>query len=138
MKTPADYFWPGTTVLANKLGIYDADELAAAEYVLTTAAEYDIRAGIIDIPRTFDAAHLDAIHLELFGEIYDWAGQHREVNMSKGGLEFADVTRIDSYLADTAHIIAGTDWPALERPAFVEETARVYSYVNTAHPYRYL
>lgn len=136
MTTPAEYFWPGTTVLINKLGIRPADELAAAEYVLTTAAERDIRAGIIDIPRTFDGAHLDAIHRELFGEIYEWAGQHRGVNMSKGGLEFADVTRIDSYLADTAHIIAGTNWPHLERAAFVEEAARVYSYVNTAHPYR--
>ena len=74
MRSWDDYFWPGTTVLANKLGITDAGKLAAAEHVLTSAAVRDILDGVIEVPHTFDAAHLQALHQHVFGEVYDWAG----------------------------------------------------------------
>ena len=41
------------------------------------------------IPRgAFDLAHLRAIHRHLFQDIYDWAGELRTVEISKGRQQF--------------------------------------------------
>ncbi|MFJ6099363.1 Fic/DOC family protein [Williamsia muralis] len=131
-----DYFWPGTTVLANKLGITDANKLDAAEHVLTTAAANDIAAGVVEIPRTFDADHLKALHKHLFQDVYEWAGQYREVNMSKDGVAFAARVDIDTYLSHMASITAEVPWNDIDAPDLAEQAARVYSTLNHAHPFR--
>lgn len=131
-----DYFWPGTTVLINKRGLTDQNQLDQFESFRAAVREQEIRSGAVAIDRTFDAQHLRALHGHLFQDVYDWAGQYREVEMSKGRLPFAMPERIESYLADTAHIIAATRWPELDRAAFVEQSAKVYAYVNTAHCFR--
>jgi fido (protein-threonine AMPylation protein) len=33
----------------------------------------------------FDLAHLQAIHRYLFGDVYEWAGQLRTIDIAKGG-----------------------------------------------------
>lgn len=131
-----DYFWPGTTVLINKRGLADQTQLDQFEYFRAAVREQEIRSGTVPIDRTFDARHLQALHAHLFVDVYEWAGQYREVEMSKGRLAFATPDRIGSYLADTAHIIATTAWPELDRAAFVEQSAKVYAYINTAHCFR--
>lgn len=131
-----DYFWPGTTVLINKPGLTDQTQLDQFEAFRAAVRDQEIRSGTVAIARTFDAKHLQALHGHLFVDVYDWAGQYREVEMSKGRLPFATLDRIESYLADTTHIIATTTWPELDRAAFVEQSAKVYSYVNSAHPFR--
>lgn len=131
-----DYFWPGTTVLANKLGITDSDLLAEAEYILSSRRAQEITAGTIEIDRSFDADHLKALHGHLFGDLYEWAGQFRGVDIAKGGLPFASTDRIDMYLADVTHIVETTPWPDLDRPAFTEHMAKVYAHLNTAHGFR--
>ena len=74
MRSWDDYFWPGTTVLANKLGITDPDTLRVKEAARTTRREQELRAGTVDLPRTFDADHLKALHQHLFQDVYEWAG----------------------------------------------------------------
>lgn len=136
MRSWDDYFWPGTTVLANKLGITDAGKLAAAEHVLTTAAVRDILDGVIEIPHTFDAAHLQALHQHVFGEVYDWAGEFRQVPMSKDGVAFADVNRIPVYLRDAERVVKEVPWPQLSAEEFADQAARVYANINFAHGFR--
>jgi cell filamentation protein len=36
----------------------------------------------------FDLAHLQAIHHHLFQDIYDWAGEIRTLEISKGAQQF--------------------------------------------------
>ncbi len=74
-----DYFWPHTTVFANKLGIVDAEELREVEHELTADRQEQIERGEVVIARTFDNAHLCAVHAHLFGEVYDWGGQWRTI-----------------------------------------------------------
>ena len=69
-----DYFWPGTTVLSNIPGITDQDQLDHYEYFRTAVREQEIHAGAVHIDRTFDAAHLTAVHQHLFQDVYEWAG----------------------------------------------------------------
>ena len=75
----------GTTgVLKNKWGIMDAGELREQEYQVTRIRLLELQTK--PIPGEFDLAHLKAIHKHVFQDIYAWAGQEREINVSKKSL----------------------------------------------------
>ncbi len=85
-------------VLANKLGIADSGEMDEAELVLLEKLyhcifEEQFPAGQIII------ALLKSWHRRWLGNIYEWAGQERTVNISKGGFMFAP----------SAHTVAKTN-----------------------------
>lgn len=70
---------PDYTVLKNRLGLRDAEALDRAERRLVYLRQAE------DIPTgDFDLAHLRAIHRHLFQDVFDWAGQIRTVEISKG------------------------------------------------------
>ncbi|EMT4819989.1 Fic family protein [Neisseria gonorrhoeae] len=48
------------------------------------------------ITGNFDLAHLQTIHRELFGNVYDWAGKIRRVDISKGNTRFANFAFIEN------------------------------------------
>lgn len=135
------YFWPGTTVLRNKLGITDPAELHAFEFDLVESRAQEIRDELHPIDRTFDADHLKAIHSHLFGDIYDWAGQYRAVNISKGCAgkgthHFGDHNSMDMYLRQVRRVIDTTDWCDLEADELAAAIADVHTRLNFAHPFR--
>lgn len=129
-------FIPGTSVLANKLGITDPDALAAAEYTITAHREAMIVDGQIPIARTYNAEHLHTIHAALFSPIYEWAGVPRTYPLSKDGLPFADPNQIGRYLDHARDHIAAVDWTDLDHGRFAVEAATVYASINMSHPYR--
>ena len=73
--------YPRTSVLINKLDIRDEAALASAEAEIVTvrAAQWLLE----PLAGTFDFSHYKAIHGHLFGDLYDWAGQIRTVDLSK-------------------------------------------------------
>jgi len=85
------YCYPGSSVLINKLGIITGDALDAAEIELTQARvdQYDPNFDDISLPA------LRAIHFYLFQDLYDWAGDLRTVDISRGNTRFANVNRIE-------------------------------------------
>jgi len=80
------YCYPDTNVLVNKFGIRNHRDLSLIErnVVSTRLAELYVS----PIEGNFDFDHLKKIHGYLFQDIYDWAGQERTVNISKGGTIF--------------------------------------------------
>lgn len=75
-------------VLANKLGIAIADEIDDAELVLLEQLYHSI------FERDFPLGRLaveiiKGWHHRWLGNVYEWAGQERTVNISKGGFLFA-------------------------------------------------
>lgn len=75
--------------LKNKLDITDEIELAHEEERVSKLAALALdRDGTLDtlVPGTFSA--LKAIHVALFGDIYDFAGRIRTVNLAKGNFRF--------------------------------------------------
>lgn len=97
------YFWPGTTILRNKLEITDPVELQLVEFDVVETRSHELRTGAHAVDRTFDSAHLKAIHAHLFGDLYDWAGHYRTVNISKTNAvghtnHFGDHASMDMYL----------------------------------------
>jgi len=135
------YFYPppddGT--LRNLFDERDPAVLTRLEYVETARRQRELLSGQVAIPRTYDADHVRAIHRHLFQDVYEWAGEFRSVNMSKGvGRGFGDVKtgEVDHLLDDVRQRIAGTDWGRLDRDTFGEQAATVFAYLNQSHPFR--
>ena len=86
----AEDFQPGShrTVLRNKLGIIKVREIEDAELKGYIDAEVALMRDM-SVDRRFAHADVDGIHKLFLGEIYDWAGKQRDVNLSKGGFTFA-------------------------------------------------
>lgn len=69
---------------------------------------------------------LQQIHAYLFGGLYDFAGQIRSVNISKGGFTFAPVAFLSQTLQNIEH---------MPEESF-DEIADKYVEMNVAHPFR--
>ena len=72
-----NYTLPDGEAVKNKLGARSHDELETREvdFVRARQNEHLLNSRI---PRTFDAAHLKAIHHQLFQDVYEWAGHTRD------------------------------------------------------------
>lgn len=113
--------------LENKLGITDPAELARIEEQISKQRAIELfESGKLDQLKagTFDA--LAEIHKTLFGDIYDFAGKVREVNLAKGSFRFAPVMYLKAALE---HI------DAMPQSTFDEIIAK-YVEMNVAHPFR--
>jgi cell filamentation protein len=126
------YVYPGTAVLRNKLGIRDARKLDFHEREIVLQR---IRQGVPS--GDFDLAHLKAIHRHLFQDIYDWAGDIRAVEISKGGSQFQFRQYIETGMADVhRRIEAAKYFKGLTPSAFAERAGEIVGDVNYVHPFR--
>ena len=82
--------------------------------------------GLIESIETGTVKGLQQIHAYLFGGLYDFAGQIRSVNISKGGFSFAQVL----YLHDALKQIEAM--PENNFDAIIDK----YVEMNVAHPFR--
>ncbi len=131
------YLWePGGSVLRNRYGERDGEALAALEYAETNKQQTKIELGLVEIPRTYDAQQLRAIHKQLFENVYEWAGEYRTVGMAKNGMPFAHPNDIPRYLADAGRIVHGADWARMDRDQFAAAAASTFAYINQGHPFR--
>ena len=138
----AAYFYPEPYqhVMRNIPGIKDPAALSLFEHRIITRRGYELTKNPELIARTFDAEHLKAIHRYLFQDVYDWAGEYRTVDMSKGVSAFASVQdgplSIDRYLDYVFATSRATDWASLNHQEFVEVAAAIFAHLNQAHPFR--
>lgn len=90
------------------------------------AKAYELsESGIINDIEVGTVNGLRQIHAYLFGGLYDFAGQIRKLNISKGGFVFASVGYLNETLA------------AIEKlpESSVEEIVKKYVEMNVAHPF---
>ena len=114
-------------VLGNKLGISSQVELSRAEERLSKQkAKQLFESGDIAEMEVGSFAGLAAIHAYLFGEVYAFAGQVREVNLAKGNFRFAPLMYLQQ---SVAHI------SAMPQQNF-EQIIEKYVEMNVAHPFR--
>ena len=86
---------PDYTVLRHIPGITDADKLDRVERrAVLACSEQGPPTG------DFDLAHLRAIHRHLFQDIYEWAGEVRTVEISKGRTGFMPRRFIETGMGD--------------------------------------
>ncbi|MDH4872174.1 putative adenosine monophosphate-protein transferase Fic [Pseudomonas sp. BN515] len=127
------YCYPGSLVLRNLLDIRDEPTLDEAERALS-----EVAAGEIDFtPPPYDLNYLARIHLALFRDIYEWAGELRTVDIAKGGTYFCNVTRLEPEANKLFRALADANWlEGLDRPALIAAAAELYGDMNMLHPFR--
>lgn len=79
----SDIYLPGTSIPKNRLEIDDTDLLYEIEINLLEAS-YKILTSELQANTRFDEAYFISLHERTFGSLYDWAGQYRTEDMSKG------------------------------------------------------
>ncbi len=126
------YVYPGTRILKNRLHIKDPVRLDRGERRLAVERS---RKGVP--PGEFDLAHLQAIHHHLFQDIYDWAGEIRTVEISKGSQQFQFRQYIRTGMADVhGRLVQSRFLTGLSRPDFARQVAVIIGDVNYVHPFR--
>ncbi len=132
MSDPVYCYPPEYEVLRNKQGIRDAAELARVERRrVTQRISESVPAG------KFDLDHLKAVHRHLFQDIYDWAGEIRTVEISKGGSQFQFRRYIETGMADVHRRVVEQGYlQGLTPDEFAQEAGRIIGDVNYVHPFR--
>ena len=128
------YCYPDTDVLVNKLNIRNEETLAAAEIEFTTLRYKSYTSTILDI-QEFTLEHLQRLHLHLFQDVYDWAGELRTIDISKGATRFCTASRIKTE-ADRLFRQIPLLKHAKTPEVFVRDVADLYCEINLLHPFR--
>ena len=136
---PEAQFEPGSNglVLRNRLGIKSPQAMDEAE---TRALE----SAVVEFVRRYDenhcfvAADICEIHSRWLGGIYEWAGEYRQVNVSKGDFLFAAAARIqDLMTAFEANVLKrGTPCNFRDRSAVARALAETHVELVLIHPFR--
>ena len=105
-------------ILENIPGFTDQDKLEKFERIEATKAILNLQ--INPVKGHFDAAHIRQIHARIFLRIYPWAGQFRQVNMSRSAsCPFAVVQFLEMNTA-----------------TFASRAAYYLGELNSIHPFR--
>lgn len=132
------YIDPSMGILRNLVGADTRDALSAAEGDLVFARLVQLTerppAG------TGDLVELQAIHRQLFQDVFEWAGELRTVDMRKreeGAEPFLPVQMIEraaSFAARELH--ADDNLRGMSRDRFIDRLAYHYDAFNYIHPFR--
>ena len=113
--------------LDNKLNITDSTELARMEEKISKKKAAQLfENGYLDEYEAGTFKMLSAIHKYLFEDIYDFAGEIRTVNISKGNFRFAPVMYLKAALENVEKMPQSTFDKIVEK----------YVEMNIAHPFR--
>lgn len=113
--------------LQNRLNITDSAELARMEEKISKKkAALLFESGYLYTLRVGTIKSLLEIHKYLFDEIYDFAGQIRKVNISKGNFRFAPVMYLQAALENIEKMPQSN----------FDEIIEKYVEMNIAHPFR--
>lgn len=86
-------------VLRNKLGIKTKREMNLIEKQELLRVMNEVL-GIFDKTHRFTADDICWIHKIWFGNIYEWAGKYRQVNVSKGNFPFAPAAQVPKLMEE--------------------------------------
>ncbi|MTH47745.1 putative adenosine monophosphate-protein transferase Fic [Intestinirhabdus alba] len=125
--------YAGLNVLRNRLGIRQARRLEQVTRELTA-----LRAATIELgPQVRGLPWLCAIHRQLYQDIFDWAGQLREIDIYEGETRFCHFAYLEKegnvlmQRLEEEGYLAG-----LPKDKFVERLTWYYGEINVLHPFR--
>ncbi|MBE6021489.1 MAG: cell filamentation protein Fic, partial [Clostridiales bacterium] len=112
--------------LENKLGLTSSADLAREEERISKKKALELfENGMLDKLEAGKFSALRAIHKYLFDKIYDFAGEIRTVNISKGNFRFAPLMYLEASLANIDKMPQST----------FDEIVEKYVEMNIAHPF---
>ena len=113
--------------LENKLGLTSSADLAREEERISKKKALELfESGMLDKLEAGKFSALRSIHKYLFGEIYDFAGEIRTVNISKGNFRFASLMYLEAALVNIDKMPQSN----------FDEIVEKYVEMNIAHPFR--
>ncbi|WP_301205026.1 protein adenylyltransferase Fic [uncultured Dubosiella sp.] len=113
--------------LENKLGIDNSPELAREEERISKIRAMEIfNNDLLKDKRAGTFSTLAFIHHTLFADIYDFAGQLRDINIAKGNFRFAPIMYLKTSLESIDKMSQST----------FDEIVEKYVEMNVAHPFR--
>ena len=130
----SDHCYPGTSCLMNKFDIHDAQKLDELESSIVYGKLALLQH--IPIPGSFDFAHYKRIHQFLFCDLYDWAGQIRDVDLFKKGTAFVPASDIERCADALFGRLQAFRPENLSRREIIENIADFYNTLNMLHPFR--
>lgn len=114
-------------ILENKLKITDQAELAREEERISkTSAKKMFETGYLDTLEAGTFETLKKIHKCLFEDIYEFAGNLRNVNIAKGNFRFTPIAYLEEAIKNIEKMPQST----------YEEIIEKYVEMNIAHPFR--
>ena len=134
------YLYPDVSILRNKLDVKVENTLDLIEAEQSRANMMLLyERGFSD----FSPEGLCEIHRFLFGDIYDWAGEYRVINIQKreillGGRSvwYTNVGLIEDDLAKAFDELNEFDWDECSREEFITAMARLFPPIWQVHPFR--
>ncbi|SEL64904.1 cell filamentation protein [Ruminococcus sp. YRD2003] len=130
-----DNCYPGTTVLVNKLDIRDQQLLNEAESILVTSCSVKAEKELAF--KDVDFEYYKSLHKLIFGDLYDWAGTVRTINISKKGTVFCNHNEIDEIGKLKFQRLQSQNYLRdLPSEAFITEVTELYHELNMLHPFR--
>ncbi len=130
------YLIPHTRVLKNKLNVQTQEDLDFFENDLVSVRSYKLYENLPHAEGT--VKQLQWIHHYIFQDVYDWAGQIRTIDMSKGGcepfhpLEYMGVgIRYCEQTLKNDNLLQG-----LSIDEFISKLSVNYNNFNVLHPFR--
>lgn len=113
--------------LENELGLTNSADLAREEERISKKkAVWLFANGILDKLEPGKFSSIQAIHKYLFNDIYDFAGELRTVNISKGNFRFAPLMYLEAALENIVKMPQST----------FNEIVEKYVEMNIAQPFR--
>lgn len=126
------YTYDDSPVLMNKGNFCTEEELKEFELLCVTKR-------MVENPPDgdFDYEHLKSLHHYLFQDVYEWAGNERDVPISKGTSQFATPVYISNLAKALFNELAAEEFLVeLELEKFATRAAYYVSELNVLHPFR--
>ncbi|EOE4687066.1 Fic/DOC family protein [Vibrio vulnificus] len=128
------YCYPDSNTLVNLLDIRDSDDLDKAEVAFSELRYIEYSSSVLTLEE-MDITHFKHLHWVLFQDVYGWAGEFRDVDISKGSSRFAHCVFIERSLVKELGRI-----PQLrhfkDRISAVRLIADIFCEINVIHPFR--
>jgi cell filamentation protein len=123
-------------ILPNKLGLTDPDKIAEEEYRGFLRAEIKFESELDSITN-FDWDLLSSIHRTALGHLYEFAGELRQVNLSKGSFMFPAAKFLQSAVKEFEEAFLKSLPDSFEDDEhLVEHIAPLHAEFLFIHPFR--
>lgn len=128
------YTYKGTDILKNRLGIKDEELLK--EYETRIVAFKIATINSAKLPKDYTPERLKFINKYLFGEVYEFAGEYREENITKDNFRFSEFEYIDENIRRIFNNINIEEMKKMTFTKFVEQISYIMTELNVLHPFR--
>lgn len=135
------YLYDDVPVLRNLLDIKNEKLLEEAESSITYVKLLDIDDKICG--DVFDYQRIKEIHAYIFGDLYEWAGKERGINIVKGErvlggdtVRYADTNSIETEMEAALKELNQVNWEVLDISETAELFSKLIAKIWQIHPFR--